>query len=80
MTAYRPHPTARMRPQAIPAILGWAEIFREQRLFSVCGDRAWNCDYAELQQKIHAKFSDTRPTTTSVTATETRAPPPAAAA
>ena len=70
MTAYRPHPTASYAAQALPAILGWAEVFREQRLFSVCGDRAWNCEYAELEANIVAHLSETAP---AAVAAETRA-------
>ena len=66
-----------MLPQAIPAILGWAEVFRDQRLFSICGDCAWDNDDAELEQEIHAKVWDVAPT---AVAAETMASPPAATA
>jgi hypothetical protein len=37
---------------------------------SVCADCAWNCDDAGLEQKIHAKVSETAP---AAVAAETRA-------
>ena len=39
--------------------MGWLSAGADQRLFSVCGDCAWNGDDAELEAKIVAQISET---------------------
>ena len=60
-----------------PSTMGWLGADGDQRAFSVCSNCGWDCDDAELEQKIHAKFSDSRRETVAATTTETQTPLPA---
>ena len=46
-----------------PGRMGWLSVDGDQRLFSICGECAWNCDDPELEAKIVAQVSDSRPET-----------------
>jgi hypothetical protein len=70
-------------PASPPSRMGWAETPDRQAVFVVCGSCS-NCDDAELERRITAKLSDSRPPT-SVAAARTEetaalAPLPAATA
>ena len=62
LDATAPLPTCLLCGHASPpGRMGWLSAGDDQRLFSVCGDCAWNCDDAELEAKIVAQVSDSRP-------------------
>ena len=36
-----------------PSTMGWLSASGDQRAFSICSNCGWDCDDAELEQKIH---------------------------
>jgi hypothetical protein len=65
-------------PASPPARMGWLETPERQVVFVVCGSCS-NCDDAELERRITAKLSDSRPETDDAPATAVANLPPAPA-